>query len=198
MEICLLSNHNPFYIIQHANDITLGKDRVFQPLPLNEQMEWAIMAMIAEHSTLEFVDILIESDIRSDVCHQIVRHTAYHPRHVVQSFRPDWTGKKRPEPHHHRKYLGKWSPKALFAMARQRLCYKAMQETRHFVEHIKKNLNDSSDFFLNAVGWAMVPECVYRNGCPFKKPCGFYEGFMATDKNNIKSRYDSYQHWMGK
>ena len=192
MEICLLCN-DPLYVIQHANDVTLGKDR---PSCLKCTMsEWAIDTIIAEHSTLEFVDLLIESDIRSDVCHQIVRHTAYHPRHVVQSFRPDWTGKKRPEPHHHRKYLGKWSPKALFAMARQRLCYKAMEETRHFVEHIKRNLNDSPDFFLNAVGWAMVPECIYRNGCPFKKPCGFHEGFVCNN-TDIKSRYDSYQSWI--
>ena len=42
----------------------------------------------------------------------------------------------------------------------------------------------------------LVPNCVYRGGCPEIKTCGFYEQFLReyeeTDMSNIQSRYDAY------
>jgi hypothetical protein len=43
----------------------------------------------------------------------------------------------------------------------------------------------------------LVPNCVYRGGCPEMKTCGFYEQFLReyeeeADMNNIQSRYAAY------
>jgi hypothetical protein len=186
---------HPIREIHATNLLTMGKTPKGD-LPFGPDL------MLAEHSTLEFTDITIEDDVRGDVIHQITRHTKGHPRFAVQSSRPDWTGKERPPASTPRKFKMKANPIALMAMARQRLCFKAMKETREWMERLKANLyeegdrlaeltdDDSSDY-LTALSWAMVPECVYRAGCPYgSKSCGFYKKFHQSD--SIEGRYGQY------
>lgn len=186
---------HPIREIHATNLLTLGK----KP---GTKLPHAPDLMLAEHSTLEFTDITIEDEVRGDVIHQITRHTKGHPRFAVQSSRPDWTGKERPPASATRLFKMKANPIALIAMARQRLCRKAMKETREWVERLKANLweegdrlaqlsdDDSSDY-LTAVSWALVPECVYRAGCPYgEKSCGFYKRIHASA--NIEGRYGQY------
>lgn len=37
----------------------------------------------------------------------------------------------------------------------------------------------------------LVPNCVYRGGCPEIDPCGFWENFYPV-ANTIQDRYDQY------
>lgn len=202
MKIVSKDTADVYEMIHKANLISQGKlvDSVTFPSKI---IDWCKDIVLSEHSTLEFVSFTITDTVRSDVVSQMVRHTAYHPRHVVQSFRPDWTHKDRPKnPMEERLYISQWNPKALIVMARQRLCNKAMKETRDWVLKLKLHLYFSSDNFSSVVGWAMVPECMYRGGCPFKKSCGAYDMYAATTKTfSIKDRYDKYLQimtWDGK
>lgn len=160
---------NPAAVIKMANGITKGLfeyDPFFIPSP-----KWAHRAMLQEHSTLEWAHLIIISRERSDVCSHLVRHTKGHPRHVVESHRPDWTGKERPGSGVERLYAGSWTPLAIIQMARQRLCSKSMAETRATVERLKKALSHG-DELMQALSWAMKPECKYRKGCIYDRGCG--------------------------
>lgn len=77
---------------------------------------------------------------------------------------------------------------------RKRLCYCATKEARTLAEDFKKELRkthkEESD--------VLVPNCIYRCGCPEFKSCGFYQHFIDTCKQHNKSidtiqeRYDAY------
>jgi hypothetical protein len=182
---------NPAQLIRRANLASMGK-RPKEPDTWKPTLEWAKSMVLAEDSTLEMASLIIDTDMRGDVASHIVRATAYHPRHVVQSSRPDWTGKARPSPEVTRIYFGKWDIKALLQMSKERLCYRAMKETREEIEDIKLYLLRSDDILMQAVGWAMCPFCCYRCGCSFgKRSCGWFakHEYNASD---IEFRYDFY------
>jgi len=188
----------PIRRIHQANLITLGK---YKPL---EEIRWEKVDLhhlfTAEHSTIEWVPIYIyEEDTRKDVTSHIVRHTKQHPRFVVQSGRPDWTGKERPPPTAPTQFMICANPLALISMARQRLCYKAMKETREWMERVTNHLlypslnNGALDYeqviFFQSLGEHMVPDCVYRGQCCQKKSCGRY---VDWDKDTLEERYKTF------
>lgn len=183
------ATNNPALLIHRVNLATLHK------MPQSKWMptaQWCRDVLLSEHSTIEAVQLIIDGDFRADVVSHLVRSTVYHPRHYVGSFREDWTGKPRPrEPGAIRRYMSLWNPKALIALGRDRLCYKAMKETRQAVEDIKIELCESGDILMQSIGWAMVPHCVYRNSCPFKKSCRFFDPLKYREKS-ISGRYDIY------
>lgn len=184
-------------LIRRANDETLGKRNVkHKPLTI----ESAQALVLSGHSTLEMCSLIIDDDIRADVSHQMVRATAYHPRHACQSGRPDWVGKPRSgDPSELKMYLGKWDIKALITMSHERLCFKAMKETREFVEEVKFTLLHSDDVLMQAVGWALVPHCVMMYDCPFlNRSCGWFHDAKRSPELSvgpIKVRYDDYNNW---
>lgn len=162
---------NPAWYIYRANCISIGKKPRKDWKPTRE---WCEDVLHSGHSTLEQVGIWIYDDaIRGDVASHIVRHTKGHPRHVVQSMRPDWTGKERPGPEVERRYIGFYNPLALIEMARQRLCAKAYGYTQSEMCKIKAALVKSNDVFIAVLGEYLRPDCDYRGyQCHQKKSCG--------------------------
>ena len=76
---------------------------------------------------------------------------------------------------------------------RKRLCYQAHPETRMYAESFKAQISPMEMEISNV----LVPNCVYRGGCPEMQTCGFYDQFIKeygseTDMSNIQSRYDAY------
>ena len=187
---------NPAQLIRRANWASLGK-RIPENDTWRPTQKWCRSTVLSKDSTLEWACLIIDDDMRGDVSSHIVRHTAYHPRHVCQSWREDWTGKSRPTPETLRIYLGKWDIKALQSMARERLCYKAMKETMQEVERIKLYLLNSDDILMNAVGWSIVPDCIFQGGCSKgNRGCGWFDnGFDVDGWSSIEERYDLYNRW---
>lgn len=81
---------------------------------------------------------------------------------------------------------------------RKRLCYMASPETRECANSFKKTIHDEVDPYIADV---LVPNCIYRSGCPEENPCGFFDGFNTWVKDNfqvdcrilsIQERYDLY------
>ena len=81
---------------------------------------------------------------------------------------------------------------------RKRLCHMATDEARNLAEDFKITLNkthpNESDM--------LVPNCVYRGGCPEFKTCGLWlrfcmwakrHGYQATDLIDIDTRYKIYR-----
>lgn len=57
---------------------------------------------------------------------------------------------------------------------RKRLCYQASKETRELAEDLKKTLMKQCP----ELGEVLVPNCVYRCGCPEFKTCGYWNHIL--------------------
>lgn len=79
---------------------------------------------------------------------------------------------------------------------RKRLCFMATDDARELGEDFKLTLHETHPIESDV----LVPNCIYRMGCPEFKTCGFMQGFMNWCKKNkpdvdmfdIQSRYDAY------
>lgn len=76
--------------------------------------------------------------------------------------------------------------------SRKRLCRMAAPETREYMEDFKIALRDVE----HQISDAMVPNCIYRCGCPEPNGCGWYNAMVAKHpklaSTNIQERYDEY------
>ena len=75
---------------------------------------------------------------------------------------------------------------------RKRLCYQATNEARELAEDCKVELHKTEPEWANV----LVPNCIYRYGCPEFETCGFIEQFIQDHKNldlsDIRIRYNLY------
>ena len=71
---------------------------------------------------------------------------------------------------------------ALINVARFRLCYQASPETRSSMEELKVAIHDIAN--QEDLSDVMVPNCVYRCGCPEFKTCGYWEKFEQWATSN--------------
>ena len=81
----------------------------------------------------------------------------------------------------------------LIDLARKRLCRASHPETRAYMEDLKLSIHDSGETELADV---LVPNCVYRCGCPEFNNCGYFIGLVnqkyAIVSSDIQLRYDTY------
>lgn len=85
---------------------------------------------------------------------------------------------------------------------RKRLCFMATKEARELAEDFKSELSktnrEESDI--------LVPNCIYRCGCPEFKACGFFDKFISwcrtnypnCDLSDIQTRYNLYNEYFYK
>ena len=75
---------------------------------------------------------------------------------------------------------------------RKRLCRQASPETREYAEDFKRALHDVEPEWADV----LVPNCIYRCGCPEPTSCGWYEKMIEKNNKlgstNIQERYDAY------
>ena len=80
----------------------------------------------------------------------------------------------------------------LIDMARKRLCRMASKETRHYMEDLKKAIHEVEPEIADV----LVPNCVYRCGCPEPNGCKWFDHMAAKQLNlastDIQQRYDTY------
>lgn len=82
---------------------------------------------------------------------------------------------------------------------RKRLCYQATEEARELAEDFKYELHKTHSYEANV----LVPNCIYRWGCPEFSCCGHIGKFIkwCNDNNkdlkplDIQNRYDLYNEW---
>jgi hypothetical protein len=75
---------------------------------------------------------------------------------------------------------------------RKRLCRQASKETREYAEDFKRALREVEPEWADV----LVPNCVYRCGCPEMNNCGWYNVMVAKHPDfastDIQKRYDTY------
>lgn len=155
--------------------------------------------LIAEHSPIR--------DLRfrwkwADIKSWIATHWSRHKWECfIQTQRDDRTGVPRDElPQAQRvTFKGEANAQNLIDTWRKRLCYQAHPETREYAEDFKIALHKASP----EVSDVLVPNCVYRCGCPELRPKGticFWEGFKEWCEGRgydpctvgIATRYELY------
>lgn len=82
---------------------------------------------------------------------------------------------------------------ALINVARYRLCRQASIETRRYMEDLKREIEKVEP----EIAHVMVPNCIYRGGCPESEDCGYFNAFLSRhweteNMLNIKDRYCAY------
>ena len=98
-------------------------------------------------------------------------------------------------------FTGDANAQHLIDTMRKRLCGCASKETREYAEDFKAALWDVQPELSDV----LVPNCVYRCGCPEMRSCGMWIVFVDWCKYNnislcveslpIKERYDMYNCW---
>lgn len=89
-------------------------------------------------------------------------------------------------------FIGEPNIQNLIDTMRKRLCYQASPETREYAEDFKSELHKTEP----EISDVLVPNCVYRCGCPESGGCGWYEAmvkrFPKLASTDIQERYDEY------
>lgn len=93
-------------------------------------------------------------------------------------------------------FVGEANPQHLIDTMRKRLCRQASPETRRCAEDLKTALCGVEPE-LSAV---LVPNCVYRCGCPEMRTCRLWEELVRQTGGKVASqhideRYDAYNHY---
>lgn len=131
--------------------------------------------LIAEHSPIR--DIIVKWRWKG-IKYWVTGHWARHKwEKFIQSQRSDRTGVPRDELPQSAPvdFTGEANTQHLIDTFRRRLCYKASPETREYAEDLKIELYPIQP----EISDVLVPNCVYRGGCPEIGGCSFWEDFVT-------------------
>lgn len=143
--------------------------------------------LISEHSPIR--DIMIKW-FWEGIPHWIGVHYVRHKwEKFLRTQRTDRAGVPREElsQAEPQNFTGEANIQHLIDTARKRLCFQASPETREYMEDLKIAIKYDVDPYIADV---LVPNCVYRGGCPELNSCGFSRGVLNTQ--DIQARYDHY------
>lgn len=167
---------------------TVGKE----PLDKEPSEAFKKSMLIAEHSPIRNIFV---KWIWEKMPHWITVHWCRHKWECyIKSQREDRNGIPREELSQvePQNFTGEANIQHLIDTWRKRLCYTASSETRQYAENFKDTLYDIDPYIADV----LVPNCVYRCGCPEPHRCNFFntmsdfdERFKSTD---IQTRYDAY------
>lgn len=149
--------------------------------------------LISEHSPIRDISIKWRWEtIKSWVATHWVRHKW---ECFVKTQRTDRTGVNRDELPQSAEvtFTGDANSQALIDTMRKRLCYQASTETRQYAEDLKFTIHDIEPELSDV----LVPNCVYRCGCPEMQTCGLWKHWMEQTggrigTSDIQERYDIY------
>ena len=149
--------------------------------------------LIAEHSPIRDISVKWKwTDIPSWVATHFVRHKW---ECFVKSQRSDRTGIDRTKLPQDAPvdFTGEANCQHLIDTMRKRLCFQAAKETREYAEDLKLTLYP----YEPELSDVLVPNCVYRGGCPEMNPCGWYDAMVKKQhpklaSTSIQERYAEY------
>ena len=156
--------------------------------------------LIAEHSPVRSISVRwIWKGIKSWIATHWSRHKW---ECFIKTQRTDRTGVNRDELPQSSlvDFKGEANAQHLIDTMRKRLCYQASAETRKYAEDLKAAIMKVEPELSDV----LVPNCVYRCGCPELKPCRTWELFSewCFDRHGvmvaalpIKHRYNLYNRW---
>jgi len=89
-------------------------------------------------------------------------------------------------------FIGDANAQHLIDTMRKRLCFMAAKETRDLAKDLKATLRETEPELSDV----LVPNCVYRCGCPENERCSAFKQMIQYDPDiastDIQKRYDAY------
>ncbi|WP_206459322.1 FAD-dependent thymidylate synthase [Anaerovorax sp. IOR16] len=170
------------------------------PLGKEPSKEFKRNILISEHSPIRDISIRWKWEaIKSWISVHWVRHKW---ECFVSTQRTDRTGVNRDNLPQSTllDFVGDANIQQLIDTMRKRLCFQASKETREYAEDFKSELHK----YEPEIADVLVPNCVYRCGCPEctgENKCKAFENLLVNmqlkDVNvfNIQERYDAYNEW---
>lgn len=148
--------------------------------------------LIAEHTPIR--DIIVKWRWK-DMPHWVTVHWVRHKwEKFVRTQRSDRTGiprEKLPQDEP-QTFTGEANTQQLIDTHRKRLCFMASPETREYAEDLKIEIRP----YEPEISDSLVPNCIYRCGCPEMNGCGWFEKFKKQNPYinyfDIQERYDAY------
>lgn len=148
--------------------------------------------LISEHSPIRDISVKwIWKNIPSWVATHFSRHKW---ECFIKTQRSDRTGTVRDKLPQDApvNFTGDANAQQLIDTARKRLCKLASRETRNHMEDLKTEIRSAEP----EISDVLVPNCIYRGGCPEPNGCGWYgivtKAFPKLASTNIQERYDEY------
>ena len=163
---------------------TVGKE----PLGKEPSEDFKKRILIAEHSTIRSISV---KWVWESMKHWVTVHWVRHKwEKFVRTQRSDRTGINRDELRQDepQDFTGEANVQHLIDTWRKRLCYMASNETRQYAEDFKMALHEVEPEIADV----LVPNCVYRCGCPEMQGCGRFAAHPELQTSDIQSRYDTY------
>lgn len=149
--------------------------------------------LIAEHSPIRDLSVRFRW---TGIKYWIAMHwKTHHWESKVSTQRSDRTGTPRDKLPQDApvNFTGEMNAQAAIDTMRKRLCHQASAETRAYAEDFKAALRETEPELSDV----LVPNCVYRCGCPEMKSCGLWArmtwetgGLIASQC--INERYKAY------
>lgn len=163
-----------------------------EPLGREPSQKFKKSILISEHSPIRDISIRWRwSGIKSWVATHWVRHKW---ECFVSTRRTDRTGVDRDSLRQDElvSFVGDANIQQLIDTSRKRLCYQASKETREYMEDLKISTRDVEE----EISDVLVPNCIYRCGCPELGDCKYFENFVSDNQDinmfDIQERYDRY------
>lgn len=156
--------------------------------------------LIAEHSPIRDISVRWKWD---SIKSWIATHWSRHKWDCfIQTQRSDRTGVERDGLPQGAEVMfrGEANAQHLIDTWRKRLCYTASRETREYAEDFKLALK----WVEPEIADVLVPNCVYRCGCPEMQGCGtwgkfrkwcLHEKMIQVNNCPIETRYEFYNEW---
>ena len=153
--------------------------------------------LIAEHGPIRDISVRFRWN---DIPYCIAMHwKTHHWESKVNTQRTDRTGVDRRERRQTDPvdFIGEMNTQHQIDTMRKRLCFMADPQTRMYAEDYKETVRD----FEPEISDVLVPNCVYRCGCPELGGCGFWDKFLSfchgknywlTELMDIRHRYALY------
>jgi len=146
--------------------------------------------MLSEHSPIREWRIRFEAIIPSFVATHLARHSW---ECYIESLRDDRTDKIDNDRETLVRFNGSMNAQNLIDTFRKRLCTTSHIKTMKLARELKALIHNHEPILADM----LVPNCVYRCGCPEgSKDCGFfdrkYKDASINDLINIKNRYSIY------
>ena len=162
----------------------------------NPKPSFKTKLLISEHSPIR---LLIVNWSWKNIKSWVATHFSRHKWECfIGTQRTDRTGVNRDELPQGELVImdGSANAQSLIDTARKRLCFQASKETRELMEDLKITLREPE---LSDV---LVPNCIYRCGCPEFEQCGYFDNYFIkhfikhkndiTNIFDIEERYEAY------
>lgn len=163
------------------------------PLGHDPRASFKRRILIAEHSPIRDLSVRFQW---TGIKYWIAMHwKTHHWESKVSTQRSDRTGTPRDKLPQDApvNFTGEMNAQAAIDTMRKRLCHQASAETRAYAEDFKAALRETEPELSDA----LVPNCVYRCGCPEMESCGLWArmtretcGLIASQ--SINERYKVY------